>query len=317
MPLAAGPALGASPGGSKRPSTPPAGPVKPWPEQARPAEPVRPRVWTAFLAVLASQVGAGIGALVVVFAVLGTAVAAGSGRPDLGMLNRVMSRPGVFLVLAGLGALASGAVALAAAWLGREPAATRLGLVRGAAGGGSALLAAAGALGLALTYGALTSALKVRPAGPSALIERAVSAAAGPGREGLGLFLLAVVCLALVPPLCEEMLFRGYVQRRLVQRWGPAGVVVTAFLFGLVHLDRLQSPHAFLLGLFLGWVTLRAGSIRPAIVAHTAVNGWAVVAGRLGLADGMKGGLAVRAAVGLAAFALALALLARRPALAV
>lgn len=73
--------------------------------------------------------------------------------------------------------------------------------------------------------------------------------------------------------VAEELFFRGYVQTRLVERWGRwPGIALTALAFGLVHMDWVHSSFAFLLGLLLGWVKERAGSIRPTVYVHVANN---------------------------------------------
>jgi membrane protease YdiL (CAAX protease family) len=71
----------------------------------------------------------------------------------------------------------------------------------------------------------------------------------------------------------EELFFRGYVQTRLCARFGGwPGVIVTAALFGFLHLDWSHSPSAFVIGLFLGWLARCAGSIRPGLLAHAVNN---------------------------------------------
>lgn len=83
------------------------------------------------------------------------------------------------------------------------------------------------------------------------------------------------IVLALLPPVVEEMVFRGAVLRSLL-RWKPQRqwlmITLTAFLFALVHLNPAQMPHAFLIGLLLGWMYARTGSIVPGIAFHWANN---------------------------------------------
>jgi membrane protease YdiL (CAAX protease family) len=92
----------------------------------------------------------------------------------------------------------------------------------------------------------------------------------------LGALLMALGC-----GFGEELLFRGYIQTRLSQRWGRwIGIVVTAALFGLLHMDPVQSVFAFGVALFLGWITERTGSIRPAMASHAFNNfAWAMSVG--------------------------------------
>jgi membrane protease YdiL (CAAX protease family) len=87
-----------------------------------------------------------------------------------------------------------------------------------------------------------------------------------------------LVMLALVPGLCEELLFRGYAQRQF-ERWGgpAAGVVLSGILFGAYHLRPTQLLPLIVLGTYLAYLTWRTGSLWPAIVVHMAHNGLAVL----------------------------------------
>ena len=82
-----------------------------------------------------------------------------------------------------------------------------------------------------------------------------------------------VVCL--LAPLTEELVCRGAVLRALLkwrpaQRWGM--IALSALLFALIHLNPAQMPHAFIIGLLLGWMYERTGSIVPGVAYHWANN---------------------------------------------
>jgi len=86
-------------------------------------------------------------------------------------------------------------------------------------------------------------------------------------------WIVFVLFAGIAPGLCEEVLFRGYMQQRLVRRWGVAtGIVVTSILFGLLHI----SPHAIsatlLLGFWFGYLAWRSDSILPGVMCHFFVN---------------------------------------------
>lgn len=85
----------------------------------------------------------------------------------------------------------------------------------------------------------------------------------------------------------EEMLFRGFLQGVVANRFGrTAGIWVQAFLFLLPHLALLLVsprvwpilPAQFLTGLALGWLRSRHESIAPTIAVHAVAN---VIAGFL------------------------------------
>lgn len=80
---------------------------------------------------------------------------------------------------------------------------------------------------------------------------------------------VAVLAIALVPAVCEEVLFRGAVQRALASRLFPfAAVAATAAMFALYHMSLVQLIPTFTLGVVLGTLAHRADSIVPAMVAH-------------------------------------------------
>jgi membrane protease YdiL (CAAX protease family) len=74
-------------------------------------------------------------------------------------------------------------------------------------------------------------------------------------------------------PLAEEPLFRGLMLGGFVLRYGTRkAILYTALMFGLIHMNPWQFPSALLSGLLLGWLTLRTGSLWPAIFAHFLNN---------------------------------------------
>lgn len=60
---------------------------------------------------------------------------------------------------------------------------------------------------------------------------------------------------ALLAPVAEEILFRGYILRTLRPYGRRFAILGSAFLFGLFHGNLMQAPYAFLVGLILGYVT--------------------------------------------------------------
>ncbi len=91
----------------------------------------------------------------------------------------------------------------------------------------------------------------------------------------------ALVTLALLPPLCEELVFRGVFARGLATRM-PAilAIAISAVAFSAYHFSVLQAVPTFVLGLALATLAVRADSIVPAIVAHALNNGIAVLVTR-------------------------------------
>ena len=84
---------------------------------------------------------------------------------------------------------------------------------------------------------------------------------------------LSLLRACLVAPLAEELLFRGALfgwLRRRLPAW-PA-ILVSAVLFGAVHISPILMPAGFILGVGLGWLRERTGSILPGLVFHIANN---------------------------------------------
>ncbi|MEP3481156.1 MAG: CPBP family glutamic-type intramembrane protease [Fuerstiella sp.] len=98
------------------------------------------------------------------------------------------------------------------------------------------------------------------------------------GWRGLSLPLLIIV-LGVLPALCEEAFFRGFLFSGLRKHMSASRTVfVTAIAFGLFHviLAGGAAPERLLpstlMGLLLGWVSVRTGSLVPGILLHAAHN---------------------------------------------
>ena len=104
------------------------------------------------------------------------------------------------------------------------------------------------------------------------LIERVLSVDTG--------FFFNLFVLAITPALCEEILFRGYVQRQFERGAGvAAGIAISGVVFGLYHLRLTQAIPLCVLGIYLAWLAWRTGSLWPAIVVHFMNNAIAVAIG--------------------------------------
>lgn len=81
--------------------------------------------------------------------------------------------------------------------------------------------------------------------------------------------LLGTIFLA---PIGEELIYRGIVLRcsaRISQRFA---IFFSAFIFGIMHGNPYQFVLGFLLGIPLAMVTLKTGSVIPAIICHITNN---------------------------------------------
>ena len=93
----------------------------------------------------------------------------------------------------------------------------------------------------------------------------------------------ALLLLALVPAICEEVAFRGFILsglRREYRTW--SAIVLSALLFGFLHvlLSLFQQLfNATLLGLVLGLLAVKSRSLWPGVIFHAVNNGLAILLG--------------------------------------
>jgi membrane protease YdiL (CAAX protease family) len=101
-----------------------------------------------------------------------------------------------------------------------------------------------------------------------------------------------------IPILGEEFGWRAYLQPRLLPLGARRAMVWMGVIWGLWHAPIIAMGHnygvaypgapwlgilamtwfTFVFGTFLGWATLRAGSVWPAVIGHGALNGIAGIA---------------------------------------
>jgi sodium transport system permease protein len=86
-----------------------------------------------------------------------------------------------------------------------------------------------------------------------------------------------IALVALLPAVCEEIAFRGFILSGLMRRMSPGtAIVVSAFLFGFFHINPQQLLPATILGCVLGLVATRSGSLLPGILFHVTNNSLAL-----------------------------------------
>lgn len=86
--------------------------------------------------------------------------------------------------------------------------------------------------------------------------------------------LMWVISTLVLPPLVEEAGFRGLGLTYLERAGVPfaAANIVQALAFGTFHMNLTQGIYTFVLGLALGYVAHRSGSIAPAMLMHLVYN---------------------------------------------
>jgi sodium transport system permease protein len=82
-----------------------------------------------------------------------------------------------------------------------------------------------------------------------------------------------LLCLALIPAICEELVFRGFLFSGLLRDRGAVrAILVSALMFGLSHGVLQQSITASIMGLLLGWIAFKTGGVLCTIFFHVVHN---------------------------------------------
>ncbi len=89
---------------------------------------------------------------------------------------------------------------------------------------------------------------------------------------------LAVVLSAISAGICEEIGFRGYMQRPIEQRHGaPAAILISSSFFLALHLTKAWAipgmvPIVFGAGVLLGLLACSSGSLIPGMIGHIVMD---------------------------------------------
>lgn len=99
----------------------------------------------------------------------------------------------------------------------------------------------------------------------------------------------SILMLVIAAPIFEELLFRGIILDGLLKNYSPQKAILwSALLFGIVHLNPWQFLAALALGVFMGWIYYRTGSLSATMFIHFIANGTGVVLGWLLVPDSTK-----------------------------
>ncbi|MGL5311744.1 MAG: ABC transporter permease subunit/CPBP intramembrane protease [Peptostreptococcaceae bacterium] len=94
-------------------------------------------------------------------------------------------------------------------------------------------------------------------------------------------FLFNLLVVALMPAICEEIFFRGFIFTSLKNKSSKSpklALLLSSILFGFMHIDFLRIIPTSILGFILAYSVYKSGSIFVAMLIHFLNNGWAVYA---------------------------------------
>ena len=80
------------------------------------------------------------------------------------------------------------------------------------------------------------------------------------------------ITIAVIPPIVEELLFRGMVLHSLRKYGDGFAIIASALLFGLYHGNFVQMVFAFIAGLIMALVVVRTGSLWTSVLIHFINN---------------------------------------------
>lgn len=97
--------------------------------------------------------------------------------------------------------------------------------------------------------------------------------------QNIGELLMAIIIMAFLPALFEEMLFRGVIQNLLTKWWKSAipAIIVSAIIFSIIHMSVYLFASRILLGVVLGLMFFYTKNIWVNVIAHFLNNFLAVL----------------------------------------
>ncbi|MBR5063642.1 MAG: CPBP family intramembrane metalloprotease, partial [Bacteroidales bacterium] len=91
---------------------------------------------------------------------------------------------------------------------------------------------------------------------------------------------------AIFAPIFEEWMCRGVILRGLLTKMKPGwAIVISALFFALIHFNPWQALNAFLIGVIMGYVYYKTGSLLLTMLIHFVNNGSAVIAAQFSNVD--------------------------------
>lgn len=89
---------------------------------------------------------------------------------------------------------------------------------------------------------------------------------------------IGILAIAIIGPICEEIMFRegicGTLLRSGAKPW--TAILVSAVIFGIIHINPAQVPFAFAVGVILAILYYKTKSLIPSTVIHILNNSYAV-----------------------------------------
>ena len=91
--------------------------------------------------------------------------------------------------------------------------------------------------------------------------------------------IFGIISITIMAPLVEELLFRGAIQGYMLRKGMKPlhAILIASAIFGIIHMNPIQIPFAFAIGMIFGWLYYRTGSVVPGIIGHFINNSIACI----------------------------------------
>lgn len=103
-----------------------------------------------------------------------------------------------------------------------------------------------------------------------------------------GSFFVEFIGAVVLIPILEELLHRGIVYKRVRRMVGvKLAIVISAFLFAILHFNLVQAVYAFFIGIILALFVEKIGHLYGAILGHMTANFIAIIRTETGCLNGL------------------------------
>lgn len=88
---------------------------------------------------------------------------------------------------------------------------------------------------------------------------------------------LGILCMAVLGPILEELLFRGAITKVLLEKYEPTtAILLSGLVFGVFHINPVQVVSATLAGFFFAWLYFKTRNLLPCMLIHIFNNSLSV-----------------------------------------
>ncbi|MBQ7408677.1 MAG: CPBP family intramembrane metalloprotease [Clostridia bacterium] len=96
-------------------------------------------------------------------------------------------------------------------------------------------------------------------------------------KNNFGDFILCFIIICALPAILEECLFRGIILNSTKRLGDLFCIIISGILFSLFHHSPVQTVYQFIMGVTFALLTVKSGSILPAMLFHFLNNLYIVV----------------------------------------